>query len=242
MNSIVTWIRIRGLQTLLISLACVAAVGLVLSIVSALWTVLDKTLWKESFCLSSDCIQSAKDKFAGSISIVDLFSKIGVWIATVGGIVIALLNYINSTAATALGNHVSHSRIFYDYLTSEIAKRDRLRPSNIDIYRIYALAFDNSRLGVMKVSSNYRAKMNDLAVVIDSSNELMRSATVDGFRFRDHQHRLITVLADLGIKLTTQPRIDFFEVEEEVFGLLDAINHVFCAEEPVDRLPQRNYR
>jgi len=242
MDSIINWIRRSGLQTLLISLAVVVGAGLFLSIISVSWTIVDKSLWKESFCLSSDCIESTKDLFAGSIAVFKIFSEIGAWVATVGGIVVALLNYINSTTATAFGNHVSHSRIFYDYLTAEIAKRDRLKPSNIDIYRIYALAFDNSRLGVMQVSVNYRSKMKDLANVIEASNALMQSASVDGFRFRDHQHRLIAALADLGIKLTTQPRIDFFEVEEEVFGLLDAINHVFCSEDPIDRLPQRNYR
>lgn len=242
MDSVIGFIRINGLKYLFIILLVVVGVGVFLSILSMAWTAVEGALWSRGFCLSSECIKSAKDLFSGSILILDFFSKIAAWMATVGGIVVALLNYMNSAAATAFGNHVSHSKIFYDYLTSEIAKRDRLRPSNIDIYRIYALAFDKSRQGVMGVSSNYRAKMKGVADVIDMSNSLMKSASVDGFRFRDHQHRLIAALSDLGVKLTTQPRIDFFEVEEDVFSLLDAINHVFCAENPVDRLPQRNYQ
>ncbi|MBN8887845.1 MAG: retron Ec48 family effector membrane protein [Rudaea sp.] len=242
MNSTINWIRRRGLQTLFFSLAVVISLGLLLSIISVSWTVFNKSLWRQSFCLSSDCIKSTKDLFAGSIDVLDVFSKISAWIATVGGIVVALLSYINSTAATAFGNHVSHSKIFYDYLTAEIGKRDRLNLSSVDIYRIYALAFENSRLGVMQVSMKYRGRMRGVAKVIDDSNALIQSASVDGFRFKDHQHRLIIALADLGIKLTTQPRIDFFEVEEEVFGLLDALNNVFCSEDPIGPLPQRNYR
>jgi len=242
MNSIIAWIRRLGLQVLLISLGIVIGTGLLLSIVSVLWTIIDKDLWKDGLCFSSECIKSAKDMFDGSISILDLFSRIGVWIASVGGIVVALLNYMNSTAATAFGNHVSHSKIFYDYLTSEIAKRDRLKPANIDIYLIYALAFDNSRLGIMRVSEGYREKIRGVADVIEASNVLMKEVSVEGFRFRDHQHRLIAALSSLGIKLTTQPRVDFFEVEEEVFSLLDAINHVFCTEDSIALLPHRYYR
>lgn len=242
MDLVITWIRKSGLRALLISLACVIGAGLLISTVSVVWTMAEGMLWRRPFCLSSDCVDSAKHLFAGSVDILKLFSAVVTWVATVGGIVLALLNYLNSTSATAFGNHVAHSKIFYDYLTAEIAKRERLKPANVDIYRLYALAFEGSRLGLMQVSDRYRLKIKAVAHVINDSNNLMMSASAEGFRFKDHQHRLILALADLGVTVTTQPRIDFFEIEEEVFGLLDAINHVFCSESPIDRLPQRNYR
>lgn len=242
MESYVVWIRRHGLAFLLAIIASIVSFGAILAIISAVWTFFEMSLWRYGFCLSSVCILAAKGYFSGAIAIIGLFSSVAAWFAAVGGIVVALLNYLNSTSATAFGNHVSHSRIFYDYLTSEIAKRSRLVPANVDIYRIYALAFENSRLGVMEVSARYKSKVGAVADVINKSNELMQSASPEGFRFRDHQHRLIDALGDMGIALTTQPRIDFFEVEEEVFGLIDAINRVFCSEDPIDSLPQRNYR
>ncbi len=242
MNRTVIWIRQHGLGLLLGTLAAVIVTGAVLAIVSVLSTIVATRAWEQNFCFSSACIVEAVKNFEGSISIVSAFSKIAAWIAAVGGIVVALLNYLNSTAATAFGNHVSHSRIFYDYVSSEIQKRDRIQSKNVDIYRIYTLAFSSSRLGIMSVSDEYKRKISNLAAAISRSNELSASPPNASFRFKDHQHRIIAALSDLGISVTTQPRIDFFEIEDEIIGLIDAINQVFCIEEPIDRLPTRIYR
>lgn len=242
MNEVTMWIRTNGLWALLWGLGGVVVVGLLLAAVSTVWTIVVERAWVQDFCLASACIEYTATFFSGSIQIVAFFSKLAVWIATVGGIVVALLNYINSTSATAFGNHVSHSKIFYDYLSAEIVKRERIRPVNVDIYRMYALAFNSSRLGVMRVSDEYRACIEEISDVISASNTRMSAGSIQGFQFKDHQHRLIAALRKVGVSLTTQPRVDFFEVEEEVFGLLDAINHVFCAEFPIDRLPKREYR
>ena len=235
-------VRLHGLRGLLRILAAVIVIGFGLATLSGVWTAYEKRGIGFTYCLSTECIDYAWQMFQGSVTIMDISAKVAVWIATVGGIVIALLNYINTTAATALGNHVSHSRIFYDYVMSEIEKRDRIRASNVDIFKIYSLAFENSRDGGMDVSDDYRQKVGAVAMVVEESNRLMMAASPDGFRFRDHQHRLISALGHLGVHLTTQPRVDFFEIESEVFDLINAINHVFCADKEIPLLPQRQYR
>lgn len=229
------------LWALVVVLALCAIVGIGFSALSWRVTWVEE-LGSAPICLRSNCVAYAKETFAGSIALLNFTGQITMLIATVGGILIALFSFFHTSRVSAFGNHVSHISIFSAYLVYEVSKRDRISPESVDIYGLYALMFSKSRGGSMELSREYIDRFRELASVIDESNMVYRSKGAGTFNLRVHQAKLKKALASLKIKCEiTHHRVDFMEIEAQIFDLIDSISVVFCADRRVARLPPRAY-
>ncbi|MQM32091.1 MAG: hypothetical protein CRU78_16905 [Candidatus Accumulibacter phosphatis] len=162
-------------------------------------------------------------------------------LATTGGIIVALLSYLNSASATALTNHIAHFTIFQDYVSNEIAKRRGISPGSIDILVLYNLIFSTSRNGKTDVSDGYIDFVCQLNALIDFSNEQAQRAKEGSFRYKQHQERIRDHLMGAGLTVSFAPRNDFFETEGQVFALIDRVNQSFCYSASVPVLIPRKY-
>lgn len=151
------------------------------------------------------------------------------------------MSYIASVSTSALANHIAHYTIFQEYLINEIAKRDRISSTSIDILRWYNHIFSASRTGRMTVSSEYIEYINALNKLITQSNEQAKKAKDGEFRYKPHQEKIKTLLSQTGIAVEFQPRNDFYEIEGQIFSLISGINRSFCYSEFVEELVERRY-
>lgn len=194
------------------------------------------------FCLSSSCIELFSRTYSGAIKILAVTLSLLVSLATTGGILVALMSYQESVSANSLSNHVSHLSLFRSYIEREIEKGQKLRNSSVDIHAWYFLMFPRSRSGSTRLSDRYIGSISALALVIERSNGSAVSGTGGTFRFATHQEAIISVLKPVGINLTRHSRMDFYEIEGEVFGLVNAVNSAFAYSGDVSKLPERKYR
>jgi hypothetical protein len=192
-------------------------------------------------CFTSDCVDQAAEYFSGPMSIIKETINLLVAIATIGGIIVALMSYITSVGTTALSNHISHFSIFQNYLNNEIARRDRISPTSIDTLFWYNAIFSDSRFGQTSISLEYIELVKSLNTQISQSNDQAKKTETDSFRYKPHQARLIQTLRSFGIQLTHQPRNDFYEIEGQVFSLISCVNKSFCYRRHVPDLMQRAY-
>jgi len=240
---ITSYARGNALSHLCIAVVTFLFLGSVAVIISAICTGIENKLFQLDLCMASTCLSYAQEQYKGVLSLAASIGQFVVGFATVGGIAIALLGYINSANATMFGNHVANTKVFVEYMTLEISKRSRISLASVDIYFIYSLMFAGSASGEMKVSDDYKKKVMEIRKLIEASNALVTAPNPEGFSYKKHQARLIRCLEELGFKVTPQPRIDFYEVEGEVFELLDSLNHVFGGgSNRIEKLPARHYR
>ena len=122
-----------------------------------------------SLCFNNECINNTVDAFSGAIKFMAGLIFLLTSIATIGGIFIALMGYINNHETSALNNHISHFSIFKDYIISEVSKRDRLDNSALDVFKWYNLIFSNSRAGSMAISLEYINEINNVNSVINEA-------------------------------------------------------------------------
>jgi len=164
-----------------------------------------------------------------------------VGIATIGGIFVALSSYLTTAGATAFGNHIAHLAVFQSYLSTEVAKRHRISAASLDAFYWYSLIFPDAGLGRLSVSSKYELIVASLRDVIELSNRQAATAREGSFRYVPHQDRVVVALRSFGIKVERQPRVAFFEIEDEVFSLIRAVNFAFCGTSSKCNLPNRIY-
>lgn len=235
------WREYPYLNILVAGLFAVTALGLVLSIFIFVWTGLSDRQFFASICFSNDCVKSFFESFDQSFIILGKTFELLVSIATIGGIVVALMSYLSSASATALSNHIAHFTIFQTYMAAEIARRNRISPVSIDSFVWYNLIFSNSRTGKTYVSDKYCVAIAMLNEVVEFSNEQAKTAAQGSFRYMPHQQRIINALLSLGITLTHQPRNEFYEVEDQIFSLISTLNKNFCYSDKVPDLLKRAY-
>ncbi|RYE52774.1 MAG: hypothetical protein EOP48_15785, partial [Sphingobacteriales bacterium] len=149
------WREYPYLNVLVSGLFAVTAIGLVLSIFIFVWTGFSDRQFSASLCFSNGCVKSFFESFDQSFIILGKTFEALVSIATIGGIVVALMSYLSSSSATALANHIAHFTIFQTYIAAEIARRNRISPVSIDNFVWYNLIFSNSRTGKTYVSDEY---------------------------------------------------------------------------------------
>lgn len=234
--------RIGAAGALAITLGVLLAVGIgfALTVWWSTWRQPDVSALE--ICFTSDCVTLFKTKFAGVVDAVTATIAVLVGVATAGGIVVALMSYKESVNANALSNHIAHLTLFRAYLEKEIAKRSRLKESSIDIHAWYFSMFPRSRSGSTAISASYIDGVRGISRVVSESNARASQARTGSFRFLQHQDELISALRALGINISRQPRMDFYEVEGEVFELIDSINVAFSYSSETGVLPLRNYR
>ena len=194
-----------------------------------------------SLCLSNQCIENVIKAFSATIKFGQAIFNSLVTIVTIGGIFLALLSYINNYTSNVLNNHIAHLSIFKDYITSEIQKRDYLDISAFDIFKLYNIIYDNSKLGDMNVSTRYIEFLKTINNEIYKSNEEVRTAKNGSFLYAKHQHRMISATANLGINMQVLPRNDFLDVENEIMSLLDVVNQEFCKDNSIASFDKRHY-
>jgi hypothetical protein len=211
------------------ALGVVAIVGYGASAISIIATLVVKRQIVGSFCARSECIETWFRLVEYSLLIAKVTSDFLVVVATVGGIIVALLSYFSNLNNSALSNHISHYGIFQSYVEAEIGKRNRIEYSSVDTFCWYNKIFSQSRAGDMKTSQQYGKYMAELGSLISQSNNLVSSATTEAFRFKPHQERMIGKLKEIGIAFAQQPRLEFYEIEDQIISLVACVNQAFCS-------------
>jgi len=222
-------------------LLIIAVAGFLVAITVFLVTGWQEGVFALGSCFSSACVKNAVEYYSGALLIFKETLNLLVMVATIGGIIVALLSYLNTSGATALSNHISHFSVFQSYIVNEISKRDRISPASVDTLFWYNVIFSNSRSGRTTISPSYIDAVNQLNGEIIFSNNQATSVANGTFRYKPHQERVIQALQAFGIKLTHQPRNDFYEIEMQVFSLIMCVNSSFCYEDQVPALNTRQY-
>lgn len=186
-------------------------------------------------------MESVIKEFEYSFTIAKATLDFLVAVATIGGIIVALLSYLNSSSAAALSNHIAHFSIFQNYVSNEVVKRDRISPTSVDHLVWYNLIFSTSRSGKTDVSDTYINFVKDLNALIANSNSQAERAHEGSFRYKTHQERIKPYLKKAGIDVPFSPRNDFFEMEGQLFSLIDRVNQSFCYTDSVPILEERKY-
>lgn len=220
--------RPNGLKVLAWLLGTIFIVGLSLAFATLAKTSFDKNFFSQDLCFSNTCVRDYISHIDQSLAIIKSTLDVGVAIATIGGIFVALLSYFNSAGNAALTNHIEHLKIFVEYIESEITKRDRLSSEHIDTLLLYNTIFSQSRSGKTSVSPEYVQFIMDLNLIIEESNQRCVVGTPGGFSYKDHQRKIRDHLAPAGITVYTAPRNDYFEMESQLFSLLHRIGQSFC--------------
>lgn len=234
------WRDYPYLNFLAAGLLLVAALGVILSAMTLMVTGIGGE-FARPLCFNNGCIKKFIELFDQSFLILTATLNLLVGLATTGGIIVALMSFLNSANATALTNHISHFSIFQNYVTVEISKRNRISATSVDTFVWYNLIFSNSRTGKTSISDEYCSIISALNDEILFSNEQARTAVQGSFRYMPHQKRIIDALGCLGIALSHQPRNEFYEIEDQVFALISSLNKSFCYSNKVPELLKRQY-
>lgn len=183
----------------------------------------------DNLCLKSDCIVNFEQNFPGTLQLLR-FGMSLIWIfVLVSGVSIALNNYLVSVRSSALSSHISHMAMFKNYVDDELMKFDTLGAKRINVFVWYSLAFPHSRDGDIKVSSSYLNTIKDIDNKIHETNNLI-SLPKGEYGYRKHQERMISVISQIGVDLKFMPRNDFYNVELELFMLIDSVNQTFSGD------------
>jgi len=222
-------------------LAAILMVGMGAATIVAVVTIFEKKAYLGDICFSSDCVGGFVKMIGPAISIAKATLDFGVAIATMGGILVALLSYFNSASNAALTNHIEHLRVFTSYIEAELRKRDRLSSSHFDILFLYGKIFSLSRTGKTTVSNDYLKFIDGLNDIIAESNERCCVGTPGGFSYNDHQRRVRDHMIGVGITVYMAPRNDYFEMEKQLFSLLDRVNQSFCSSGEISYICRQDY-
>lgn len=204
-------------------------------------TIVETGLSNLPLCFTNECVSYFLGEIESSITLANLTLTALVAIATIGGIITALLSYLNNSNTSALSNHIAHFSIFHSYINSEIGKLDMVSTDSVDILALYNFIFSNSKRGRTDVSKPYISFVKQLNREVDLSNNRSTNGKEGSFRYREHQGRVIKSLKDAGINMERLPRKDFFEAEGQVFSLLEKVNQSFCYLETVPSVKERSY-
>lgn len=235
----------RSLPASLIALAStlfiVMGVGMGLAIIVATSAIKGGELYSREVCLSKECVDLLMKQIEPALGIAKATLDLGVAIATIGGIFVALLNYLSSANNAALTNHIEHLKVFIEYVEAELQKRDRLSRSNFDMLLFYGKIFGQSRAGKTTVSNDFLKFLVGLNGIIEESNERCSVGTPGGFSYNNHQKKVRDHMIGIGITIYTAPRNDYFEMEGELFSLLHRVSQSFCPPGMLPEMARRNY-
>lgn len=202
--------------------------SLVLVILFVIFLLGKEGLYSLSFCISFQCIDTVFVAIASVISLIELLIKILVASVTIFGVYHALNNYLSSIDASRSNIHLTHLNTFKHYLISEVEAHDRLKIKSFNTFKWYNIAFPLSSKGKLDIGNDYKNWIDDLNSQVENSNNMINGTTPKGFDYKEHQTRIILVLTKVGIKLPRLPRNDFYELEGEIFHLINKINQEYC--------------
>jgi len=219
----------------------IAAIGFGLSLITLVSTGLKDGFFSLPLCFHKECMESIITEFKYSFTIAKATLDFMVSIAIIGGIIVSLLSYLNSSSTAALTNHIAHFSIFQNYVINEVVKLDRISPSSVDTLLWYNLIFSTSRNGKTDVSEVYINFVKELNNLITNSNAQAERAHEGSFRYKPHQERIKPQLKKAGIEVFFSPRNDFFEMEGQLYSLINRVNQSFCYSDAVPVLEERKY-
>jgi len=231
----------KELKYLVIFLSVIAIIGFGLSAAIGFVSAKELGLFEMPLCFNNDCVEYFIKQTRSPINIASSTLGVLVSVATIGGIIVALLSYLNSSHTSALSNHIAHFSIFHGYLNSEIGNLNMVSPTSVDILSFYNFIFNKSRSGKTDVSENYIEFVHSLNSEITTSNGKAQEEINGSFRYKDHQRRVIEILKSAGITMTYLPRNDFYEAEGQVLSLIERVNQSFCYSDYVPALTRRVY-
>ncbi len=94
----------------------------------------------------------------------------------------------------------------------------------------------------MSVSESYFSLVRDINLVVLSSNFKAFKASKGPFIYKEHQASMIDALNKIGFDLQFMPKKDFYEIETQIFSLIDTISNSFCGGDSRLKLERRLYR
>ena len=199
-------------------------------------------LFQQRICFENSCLERFYKTFKYTLQIPVITGSAVALLITFGGVLIALQSYLATKRASALSNHLSHISIFTNYLYTEIDKRDLLSRGSFDVLQWYNLIYKNSRNGDLSISREYKEAIRAINSVILHSNSLVSKVKPGEFRYKPHQESMINALSALGIKLTFTPRLAFYDIEGQIFDIIDIVNKSFCLPSEPLEIKDRTYR
>lgn len=240
------WLKNKALRNaplgiLFATLIIIAAIGLTFATIVFFTTGLQDGLFSENICFKDSCLKTFTEKFGFTLAILNCTGSILGGVATLGGIIVALMSYISTVKSTAVSNHISHLNIFITYIHTEIDKRERLNKQNFDVMRWYNLMYEDSANGNLNISEKYQKFVRSLNSDIEESNSLVANPKHGGYRYKHHQENIKKRFLELGIELHSLPRLDFYEVETQLFSIIANANNSFCREGIVEQVIRRKY-
>jgi hypothetical protein len=217
--------QVENLSTYIISFLRVSFVIVILFLIFLLGK---EGLLSQDFCWSFKCFDNALVALSGVGPLIDMLLKILVASVSIFGIYHALNNYLSSIDASRSNIHLSHLNTFKHYLISELEAHDGLKIKSFNTFKWYNMAFPESRDGNLDIGDDYKEWIDEINDKIQISNDIVNGTNPKGFDYKEHQSRIILVLTKIGIKLPRLPRNDFYELEGEIFYLINKVNQEFC--------------
>jgi hypothetical protein len=236
--------RKTNLKAVVVVAFCVFFLGLFFSFVIFIFTFKGEQLWNLDFCLTSKCVDYWAEVNASALNVLSIAGGAIIGVVTIGGIVVALLSYRNSVNYSSVSNHLSHLNLFISYVSSETGRRSLLSRSSIESLKWYNLIYPYSATGSFEVSQEYVCFILNLNNLVNGSNAKYATPDPDpsqGYRYKEHQKEMIFLLKNIGVYLESLPRIDFNEVETQVFDLIETVNMSFCRSKMIPGVIERSY-
>ncbi|WP_282109142.1 retron Ec48 family effector membrane protein [Shewanella algicola] len=230
----------KGSSLFLIILSyCVLSVFLI--VFTMLFDYLDSGVYHAKLCLNTKCVKEFFNSFSGVIPLFSFLLNTLLAIVTIFGVTAALKNYLNTTSTARLNVHLIHLNTFKDYIHLELEMEPRISKKSVDILKWYNIAFPKSRDGSLLVGDAYISLIDKIKNEIGLSNNIFSGGNVSMFKYKEHQSRIILTLSSLGIHVSRMPKKDFFEIEAEIFNLINKVNKELCLLDSIHSLPKRYY-
>ncbi|WP_157774515.1 retron Ec48 family effector membrane protein [Aeromonas sp. CU5] len=192
----------------------------------SLAAIIVNDLYYKSFCFSSECYAFAFKKIEPATQILLAGGWFLTLFGTLGGALIALTSYLTSIKHNAFNNHLSHIRLFSDFVNTELTKHSGISKNKIDVFHWYNSIFPDSSNGNMEVSKDYYKNIDYIALeVLTSNNTIIEKANI---YIMDHQKRVLPKIeAVFGTQIDVLPKNDYIKVESEIFMFIDKVNKTF---------------
>lgn len=230
-------------ENLILYIKVYLSFSLVILIGVLLYQIDKHELLNRKFCLSPDCLELFFTTLINFPVMIDFL--LGVLVSGVSIYVVshALIHYLNSIETSRSNVYLVHLNTFNTFLTSEVENYTRLDIKSFDVFKWYNLAFPDARNGRIQVGGNYVEFISNINSEIKTSNNIDggKKSSVERFDYKDHQSRIIKAVNEIGTKLPRAPRNDFYEIEGDMFSLINKVNTEFCFLERDGKLFERKY-
>ncbi|WP_123894705.1 retron Ec48 family effector membrane protein [Serratia sp. FDAARGOS_506] len=204
---------------------------LVVFLIIFITTGLAGGVFLREMCFSNKCLEFFFKEFSFAFSFITSLGTIMAGGIALSGFLVALKSYLGAKKTSELSNHISHLSLFNSFISVEVEKRDRLSKSSFDHFKWYNLIYPNSRDGFFSVSVEYVDFINKTNSIINESNDLSTGIAAGGYYYKPHQEKIKKIFLLIGVELHSQPRLDFLEMEEQLYDLVNVVNMSFCISE-----------